>query len=279
MAAPAEHCRNHLDDGDDDWHSAKMYDLGVLFREMKKSFPYGSAALLRVDPGENQGQDIVPVLVARKAPCPWSRDYTSADGMFTDGDTILWVVDLEQVPRRECTEPGMVKYVVPKELSATHKLRAIPLKCIAGLGQGLSGYMEEVAEQESCKHFVLRPGVVEDARSNLVLLSTKPSSAFKGFNPVDVSAEDRRRSPLRPELFNLETVVQRKFSGPVSTEGKRLWRTKRLLKATVVGVKTDESMRRHRYKLRWNGDKSTIHGAKPEVIVDEAYVECYKATS
>lgn len=279
MSAPAEHCRDHLNDDDDDEYSAKMYDLDVLFREIQKQFPYGSTALLRVDPGENQGQDIVPVLVARKAPCPWSRDYTSADGMFMDGDTILWVVDLEQVPLRECAEPGMVKYVVPKELSVTHKLRAVPLKCTAGLGQGLSGYMEEVADQGSSKHFALRAGVVEDARSNLVLLSTKPSSAFHGFNPVEMSAEDERRSPLRPELFDVGTVVRRKFSGPLSSRGKRLWRTKRLLNATVVGVRTDESRRRHRYKLRWKGDQSTVLEAKAEIYVDEGYVECYQATS
>lgn len=270
MSALAEHCRDHLPDDDDDEYSAKMYDLDVLFRDIKKKFLYGSTALLRVDPGENQGQDIVPVLAARKAPCPWSRDYTSADGMFVDGDTILWLVDLEQVPLRECAEPRMVKYVVPKELSATHKFRAVPLKCAAGLGQGLSGYMDEVAQQGSSKHFSLRAGVVEDARSNPVLLSAKPSSAFHGFNPVEISAEDERRSPLRPELFDVGTVVRRKFSGPLSSRGKRLWRTKRLLNATVVGVKTNESLRRHWYKLRWNGDQSTVLGAKAEIYVEKA---------
>lgn len=277
MAAPSEHCRNQLDDNDDDDHSAKMYDLEALFTETKKQLPYGSTALLRVVPGENQGQDIVPVLVARKAPCPWSLDLTSADGMFVDGDTVLWVVDLEMLPLEASSESSEVKYIVPHEILPTHKMRAVPLKCIAGLGQGLGGYMDEVAVQESSKHFVLRAGVVEDARSNLVLMSTKPSSAFEGFVPVAFSEEDIARSPLRPKLFDIGTVVKRKFSGPLSGEGKkRVWRTKRTLEAEVIGIQTDRANRRHRYKLRWKGDEETIKGAGGKTKVDEGYVEQYE---
>lgn len=133
--------------------------------------------------------------------------------------------------------------------------------------------MEEVAEQESSKHFTLRAGVVEDARSNLVLMSVKPSSAFEGFSGVALSEEDCRRSPYRPRMFKMETVVRKKFSGPISSQGKRVWRTKRLLEAKVVGLKTNKVSRRHWYQLQWKADKKTIRRAQCEVVVDEGYLE------
>lgn len=92
MAAPSEHCREDINGDDDDEYSAKMYDLDDLFEKIKKQVPTGQRFFFGLTrPAENRGQDIVPVLVARKAPCSWSRDLTAADGMFIDGDTVLWV--------------------------------------------------------------------------------------------------------------------------------------------------------------------------------------------
>lgn len=82
---------------------------------------------------------MVPVIVARKAPCPFTRDF-AVDGMFQDGDTMLWIVDLEQLPAEE--GEGRATYAVPNTILPTDKYRALPLRCIAGLGQGIRGYME-----------------------------------------------------------------------------------------------------------------------------------------
>lgn len=50
----------------------------------------------------------------------------------------------------------------------------------------------EQQAQEATGRFV-RLGVLEDARSDLVRMYTKPSSAFKDFNPVELS--ERTTSP------------------------------------------------------------------------------------
>lgn len=91
-----------------------------------------------------------------------------------------------------------------------------------------------VATQGSRKCFALRPNVIADARSNTVLVSTKPSVAFEDFNPVELSVADIARAPVRPKLFGKGTRVAKKFKGPISDRGKRLWRTRRRLEAEVV---------------------------------------------
>ncbi|CAM9599676.1 unnamed protein product, partial [Sphacelaria rigidula] len=82
--------------------------------------------------------------------------------MFFNGDTILWIVDFERAAEMEC-----VHYVVPNEVTADARIRAAPLSCIAGLGQGLGEYIESVAMQGGeSNYFKLRDDVVANARSN-----------------------------------------------------------------------------------------------------------------
>lgn len=71
MAGQQEFARRARPD-DDDEYSAKEEALQHLFEWMPTQLPFGSTALLRVDPSEHRGQDIVQVIVARKAVCPWS---------------------------------------------------------------------------------------------------------------------------------------------------------------------------------------------------------------
>lgn len=272
MTGPTEFARKvgHADEV----RSAKDDDLQKLFERMPADLPFGSTALLRVDPSEHRGQDIVPVLIARKAPSPWSPSDYSRDGMFTQGDVIVWVFDLPQVP--ECGQG--VEYLVPDKLS-TDKLRAVPLTCIAGLGQGLRGYMERSPQptlSESGKQFLLREGVIENARSNVVLLSTNPSSAFKDFQPVRLSEEDLLRAPVAKSMFAIGTVVEQRFKGPVMETGKLLWSRPQTLEATVVLVRTVRESRRHQYKLKWKGDVTKLVVAGVPEIVDEGYVERYR---
>ena len=105
-----------------------------MFGLTQVELPFGSTALMRVDPSEYRGQDIVPVIIARKAPCQqWSDEY-SRDGMFTQQDTMVWLYGLAQEP-----EGGQVaRYLVPDELS-TDQLRAVPPYVDSGLGQRLTG--------------------------------------------------------------------------------------------------------------------------------------------
>lgn len=96
---------------------------------------------------------------------------------FLMGDVIVWVIDLPQV-----SEVGeRVKYLVANKV-ADDQFRAVPLTCIAGLGQGISEYMERSTQplaSDSCERFALRDGVIESARSTVVLLSIMPSLAFR----------------------------------------------------------------------------------------------------
>lgn len=167
--------------GDDEDRSDKDEALLKLSETMQKSLPVGSTAFVRVQPSQYRGQNIVPVVIARKAPIEWSPEY-SRDGMFTHGDVMVWVHDLLQEPHGQG-----VAHVVPDELPY-EKLRAVPLTYVAGLGQGSDGYMQRATSPTACdqttKTFVLRYGVIEDARSTVVRLSTDLESAFRDFQPA-----------------------------------------------------------------------------------------------
>lgn len=269
MTGPAEFARG--DDGED--LSDKYYTLQEMFRLMQDELPFGSTALVRVDPSDYRGEDIVPVVIARKAPCQWSHEYSS-DGMFTPKDTMVWVYDLAQAP-----EGGQVAaYLVPDELT-TNQIRAVPLKSIAGLGRGLLGYMERSTQStlsETCKTFVLSDGVIEDARSRIVLMSSDPSSAFSDFRPVALSDEDLTRAPVARRMFPIGTVVKKAFKAPVMGNGHREWRGSCPFEGKVVSVNTNRKSRRHRYKLEWEGDLNRLVLAGVESVVDEGYVERYQ---
>lgn len=66
--------------------------------------------------------------------------------------------------------------------------------------------------------------MIEDARSNVVLLATKPSLAFKGFEMEKFAREDFDRSPIPRAVFGVGACFSHKFKGPTSPVGKRLWR-------------------------------------------------------
>ena len=66
-----------------------------MFARMQTSLAYGDIALVRTNPKEYAGLDIVPVVVARsKAPIIWERRF-SVDGMFENGDVMVWIHDLK----------------------------------------------------------------------------------------------------------------------------------------------------------------------------------------
>ncbi|CAN0357792.1 unnamed protein product [Ectocarpus sp. 6 AP-2014] len=253
--------------------SAKEDDLEELSEWMPSQLPFGSIALLRVDPSEHDGQDIVPVVVARKAACPWTPR-VAVDGMFGHGDTIVWVVDLPQAIVRG----KEVEYLVPRSISGV-KFRAVPLACIAGLGQGVLGYMEHPQCSQSSlssETFVLREGVVENARSTVVLLSRNPLAAFESFQPVPLSVEDEARAPVEPRMFVNGTVIEQLFKGPRNSNGRPIWKHGKKLRAIVIACQTDLKSRRHQYKLQWSGELMILVLAEVEEFVDEGHVEQYR---
>jgi len=250
-----------------DQASEKEKDLEEKFRLVQDSLVYGSVALMRVRPDEYDGEDTVPFIVGRKAPCVCTSRLAS-DGMFSPGDIVVWIHDLEEVVHK----PG--EYDVPNVL-ADQESRAIPLKSIAGLGQGSAGYMEEVpaSRSELTTKFRLRCGVVKTARSNLVLMSLDPKRAFADFRPAPLSMDDECRAFVRPPKFDGRTVFRRGFTAPTRGRGRE-WNGQKKLDAKVLNTETDKRERRHYYQLEWTaaGAENPALELAPE-IVDEGYIE------
>lgn len=251
---------------------------------MSAALPYGSTALLRVDPQDYAGQDIVPVFIGRKAPSPWSRDF-AADGMFSHGDTMVWIHDLDLVDH--CGSVGEAEFLVPETLSVDN-MRAIPMASLAGVGQGLEDYMEVVSDQLDtfdeahdafAKRYRMRAGTTERARSTAVLMSTNPKAVFPDVDTTvfakiqtaKLSNVDKLRAPLHQHLFDVGTIVREGFQAPL-VGSRRSWRGKKKLDAEVVDIATF-SDRRHRYQLKWRGSRDVLLLAGVPEHVDEGYVE------
>lgn len=238
-----------------------------MFTLMQASLTYGSVALLRVSPSEYLGQDVVPVFIGRKAPSDFSAQ-SSRDGMFVSNDTMVWIHDIVQV------EGKVQEYDVPHVLEVD-ETRAVPLRCIAGLGQSIDGYMEIVPGAESppaTTRYRMRTGVVEEARSNLVLMSTNSSKAFSQFRPVRMGLADTTRAPVRSSLFTLGTVFQKGFKAP--KQGRHsAWRGLKKFNARVQEIITSGHERRHKYGLHWEASVQDMALARIPTHVDEGYIQ------
>ncbi|CAM9568931.1 unnamed protein product [Ectocarpus sp. 12 AP-2014] len=175
MEAPAEWSRRR---SNDDEETTKEREMELMFTRMRNPLPYGSVALMRLRSEEYRGQDIVPTFIRRKAP----SDYTSSfakDGIFSEGDVMVWIHDIFSHVRG-------VEFDVPNVLPVDEN-RAVSLTPLAELGQGIEGYMEEVSRASatsSTRRYRMLRGVVESARSNLVVMSKRPQEAFVDFRPA-----------------------------------------------------------------------------------------------
>ena len=270
ITAPTEWSRKSTR-GDDDG-SDREVDILDMFTRMQLQLPFDSTALMRVDPASYGGEDVVPVFVGRKQPCPWSNQF-SRDGIFSNGDIIVWIHDIRQV------EPGEegAEYEVPAELDEDDQ-RAVPLESLAGVGRPMSEYMEQVAvhtSSESRTRYRRRCGVVEDARSTLVLMSTSPKKAFPPAQPASLDGQDCRRAYVRKNKFLCGTVISKGFRSPYSSGEAQDWRGVKRIEAEVVDIRTCTASRRHMYQLVWKGDATTLAAARVPREVDEGFVELY----
>ncbi|CAB1107993.1 unnamed protein product [Ectocarpus sp. CCAP 1310/34] len=226
MEAPAEWSRRR---SNDDEETTKKREIELMFTRMRNPLPYGSVALMRVRPEQYRGQDIVPIFIGRKAP----SDYTSSfakDGMFSEGDVMVWIHDVFSHVRS-------VEYDVPNVLPVDEN-RAIPLTSLAGLGQGIEGYMEEVSRASRTSlttRYRMRRDVVEGALSKLVVMSKRPQDAFVDCRPAKMRKIDRRRAHVQPSLVEAGAIVEKGFKAP--PQGRdTAWRGLRVIQAKVVDV-------------------------------------------
>lgn len=264
--APVENSRAK---GSREEESTREKALNGMFDLLRNSLAFGSIALMRVNGAEYQGQDIVPVIIGRKAPSEYTASMYSRDGMFDYGDTMMWIHDVES--------QDVGEFKVPDVLEGD-ETRAVPLKCLAGPGQGLQGYMERVplrpGEASPNNLYRLLPGVVEDARSNLVLMATSPCLAFRNFRSVALSQADEARAFVKPTRFEHGTLLRSGFRAPL-WGNQREWSGLKKLTAKVVDVTTFEKERRHYYRLEWEGTERDQILANVPRDVDEGYVERY----
>lgn len=187
---------------------------------------------------------------------------------------MVWVHDLPRV--HECTPNA--SYLDPRRLTLESP-RAVPLACVAGLGQGIEGYMrrtEVPSSPDMDTPFVLLEGAEQQARSNAALMSTDPSSAFEGFDPADMSALDISRAPVQRRKFPNGTVVREALRAPAMGNGERKeWSGEKTFEGSVIAVTTNRSSRRHQYRLEWEADMRDLILAGVDEIVDEGYIERY----
>lgn len=253
----------------DDEISPKEQAVTEMFGRMEKSLTFGSTALLRVDPTENDGNEFEPIIVGRKAPCAYTAQY-ARDGMFDFGDTMVWIHELAMSPSGE--------YKVPRELGVD-ETKAVPIKCLAGPGQGITRYMNicrcEEAGDVSTQAYRLRRGVVENARSKLVMMTTNPTNAFRDFQPVPLSESDQSRAFVRQSLFPVGTVVRKGFKAPRWGSRQKAWSGELKLDAEVAHIATFIGQRRHYYRLKWKGTPRNRALANVPKDVDEGFIERY----
>ena len=95
---------------------------------------------MRVNPKENHGNDIIPVIVDRKGPQTFRKGQYSADGMFATGDTTVFVHEFTS-HRIEKAPTGNMRVVFGLPQLADD-MRALPLKCFVGEGRSIGSYLE-----------------------------------------------------------------------------------------------------------------------------------------
>lgn len=60
----------------------------------------------------------------------------------------------------------------------------------------------------------MRDCVIEDARSSLVLMSTKPQAAFLNAQLAVPDADYCKRTPVKPHLFGVGMTIRKGFKAP-----------------------------------------------------------------
>ena len=270
VPAPVEWARSA---GRDEPVSTRELDMEDTFRRMQCHLPYGSTALARVIPTENGGRDIVPVIIARRSPCPWDRTFSS-DKMFAPGDIMVWIHEIKPV-KKDREDP---RFQLSSETVSNDNMRAVPLVTIAALGMPMSAYMTQSTIDPSV--WKTKTSAIKDARSNAVLMSLNPSEAFVNHAEVALDVSDTLRAPvLAHGKYPEGTLLPRKVRAPtVYIEGQRratrAWKGAKEFTGEIVGQQFDAKSRRYSYKVNWSGGTpGDIALAGLEGVIDEGAVE------
>lgn len=249
-------------------------DVDKAFDRMRDGLPYGYTALVRVNPGECSGIDIVPVVIARKAPIPWERGTFSSDGgMFEAGDVMVWIHDLPQTGRK-----GGRQFTVSPNVVSHENQRAIPLSTIAALGMPMAHYMKQ-SHKNPCR-WTLNKSSITNARSNVVLLSVQPSRAFMNHPRAPLQGSDVERSPISTEgMFPVGASLERRIRAPAIYLGGRrrargAWQGRKLFQGEIQSLSLDEASRRYSYNVKWEGGTPAERSMVDlQDVVDEGEIE------
>lgn len=110
-------------------------ELEEVFTRMLAFLAYGAIGLLRVNACKCAGQNVVPVVFARKAPIPWDRLFLT-DGLFQSGNIMVWTCDVIQLSERRCRS-----FEVFPEAGSRGNQRGVPLEIGTTLGMPMRMYL------------------------------------------------------------------------------------------------------------------------------------------
>lgn len=195
--------------------SEREVELEEMFTRMKDCLAYGSTALIRVNTSENAGQDVVPVVIARKVPTPWDHTF-STDGMFLNGHVMVWIHDLGQLQGG-----GSRSFEVSTEAVSHNNQRAVPLTTVVALGMPMTSYLCQSAEKPEC--WMLLLSAIKEARSHAVRMSVNPAKAFVDCHQTVLEESEEEMAPMCSQgRFAEGTLVESRLRAPmVYVHGRR----------------------------------------------------------
>ena len=187
-------------------HCAHDEEVHKMRLRQQERLAYGSTALVIVNPRENHGHDIVPVIVGRKGPQRFLKREHSADGMFSVGDTMIYVHDLQFVRNMQSSE-GTIQAVfeLPKRIDE-RVMRRLPLACFVGEGKTIGSYLERLTPKDDNGRELwgLNSITVRRARGEGFFQCTRPSETFcqTGY-ACDLSTAEIVRAPRMGAQYKL----------------------------------------------------------------------------
>ena len=142
----------------------------------------------------------------------------------------------------------------------------------------MTSYMRQSSKDSGL--WPLKNSAIRDARSNVVLLSARPSLAFAHHSPVPRDPSDVERAPVSTEgMFPEGTLVELRIRAPtVYVEGRRsaraAWQGTKLFEGKVVKQFFYANSRQYSYHVEWAGGIQAERSlADLQDVLDEGVVE------
>lgn len=235
-------------------------DVMAMQKRLERLLPYGSVAPIRVRPEDYGGAELVPVLIARKAPQRFDARNSYRDRMLSTGDIMVFIHDLVPDDDDPHAVRGQVK--LPRVVDEKN-MRAIPLGAFVGMGRPSMQYLTRVMGTEHW--WELSETRVQEAKSMCLLMASRPSEAYVASDTTKSiwDKEDRARAPVGAPHFKKDQVVEANVRVPSELRAEIALMGGRLKTASggqsaitgrIIQVKFLNRQRRWDYKIQWEKD-------------------------